>query len=66
MLLLAELRKAAEPVGARERRRSERPSDCRMAREVGRRAPLFERRGSYRTRILQGGGQSKLQDEIYA
>ncbi len=49
MLLFAEVRYAAEPVGARDRRRSDRPSDWRTVREVGRSAPLVERIGSYRT-----------------
>ena len=56
MLLFAEVRYAAEPVGARDRRRSDRPSDWRTVREVGRSAPLVERIGSYRTSMLNKRG----------
>ena len=49
MVLFADPRKAADPVGARDRRRSERPSDWRMVRDVGMSAPLVERVGSYKT-----------------
>jgi hypothetical protein len=49
ILVFAEVRYAAEPVGARDRRRSERPSDWRTVLEVGISAPLVERMGSYRT-----------------
>ena len=52
MVLFAELRYAADPVGALNNRRSERPSDLRTVRDAGRSAPLLDRMGSYRTWIL--------------
>lgn len=54
MLLFEEARYAAEPVGARDRSKSERPSDCRTARDVGRSAPFVEIAGSYKTWMLNG------------
>ena len=43
-----DVRNAADPVGARVRRRSERPSEGRTERAVGMSAPLLDTVWSYR------------------
>ena len=48
MLALDPARNAADPVGARVRRRSERPSEGRTEREVGMSAPLLDNVWSYK------------------
>jgi hypothetical protein len=47
-----DVRKAADPVGARERSKSERPSDFLTVRDAASRAPFLEMLGSNRTWML--------------